>query len=236
MSSTERSAVIFGRKKAPALVEPAEPAPQAPEPTEADQAQDLDDWQQYDVSQDWRADGPFDIDEVDLSVDEVERIDLGAVIITPEKGMSIKLVANAQTNQVLHLVVENGPQSSIQVTVLAAPAAQDYRAQLRRDIIAGTDNAKVVEQVKGPFGTELRRVVAVTDPQGREGLAPMRDWLIAGPRWVLNVRLFGQAAVDTTNQGSAGALKEFVHNLVVRRGETAMAPGAVVALTAPTAA
>ena len=32
---------------------------------------------------DWRADGPFDSEEVDLGADGVARIDLGSLIVTP---------------------------------------------------------------------------------------------------------------------------------------------------------
>ncbi len=241
--------MIFGRKKKvePAPVEDVadevaltgeasdeDPAgaPDAADPgAETDEAAQSDEWVAYDRSRDWRDDGPFDIDEVDLSDDEVERVDLGALIITPETGMNIKLVTNAQTKQIMHLVVENAPQSALQVTVFAAPADVDYAAQIRQDLIDHTEKAKTIEMAKGPFGTELRRVLTVTDDQGREGFAPLRDWVISGPRWVLNCRLIGQAALDTKAEGPAAQLEEFVRNTIVRRGDTAMAPGTVVTLT-----
>ena len=228
--------MIFGRKKA------------VPEPDDIDEQLDdaddledldeepetpeeeLDEWARLDSSRDWRDDGPFDIDEVDLDADDIERIDLGAIIITPEPGLSIKLVADAATKQIRQVVVEHGPQSAAQLTVFAAPAIGDYRGELRQEMIAQTANTKVVELAKGPFGTELRRVLTLTDAEGREGFAPLRDWLIAGPRWVLDVRLIGQAALDSDNKGEAGVFEEFVRNIIVRRGDTAMAPGSVVPL------
>ena len=196
----------------------------------AEPEEEQDEWAKFDLSQDWRADGPFDIDEVDLSADEVTRLDLGALILTPERGMNIKLVANADTKEILHVVVENGPQSALQLTVFAAPSTGNYCARVRKEIIAGTQNAKVIEQVKGPFGTELRRVLTVSDDKGNEGFAPVRDWLLSGPRWVLNARLVGQAALDTEAKGPAAQLEEFVHNIIVRRGDAAMVPGAVIPL------
>lgn len=239
--------MIFGRKK-------ADPVP--PDPDDADEKDETDDiadddalddedepsdeepaeldpWVAFDSSRDWRDDGPFDIDEVDLGADDVQRVDLGTLILTPEKGMNIKLVANAETKQVQHVVVENGPQSAMQITVFAAPATEDFRADIREDIVAHTENAKVVDMAEGPFGTELRRVIALTDDQGREGFAPLRDWLIAGPRWVLNVRLIGQAALDSANEAAASEFEEFVHNIIVRRGDVAMVPGSVVPLVPP---
>ena len=198
---------------------------------EAAEPEETDEWARFDASRDWRDDGPFDIDEVDLDADddEIQRIDLGALIITPEPGMAIKLVADAATQQVRQVVVEHG-QAAAQLTVFAAPATGDYRGELRQEMIAQTAGAKVVELAKGPFGTELRRVLTVTDAEGREGFAPLRDWLIAGPRWVLDVRLIGQAAIDSENKELGGFFEEFVRNLIVRRGDTAMAPGSVVPL------
>ena len=190
--------------------------------------EELDEWEEFDLSQDWRADGPFDIDEVDLSADEVKRIDLGAVILTPEKGMTIKLIADPQ-KQILHTLVENGAQSGLEVTVLAAPATGNFCATVRENIISNTQDAKVVEKVKGPFGTELRRVVAATDEKGREGFAPMRDWIIQGPRWVLDARLIGKAALDAEGK-AASEFEEFVRNIIVRRGDVAMVPGTIVPL------
>jgi len=193
---------------------------------------ETDQWRLFDVSQDWRDDGPFDIDEVDLTADEVQRIDLGAVIITPEEGLNVKLVASPQTNQLLHLIVEHSPQSRLQLTVFAAPQTGNYCADLRETLIAQTPNAKVVTMAKGPFGTELRRVILVTDEQGREGYAPLRDWLVAGPRWVLNARLIGQAALHAEGGEAAEQFEEFVRNTIVRRGDQAMVPGSVVPLSA----
>lgn len=39
-------------------------------------------WQAWDASFD-RDEGPFDIEEVDLDADDVTRVDLGAVVVTP---------------------------------------------------------------------------------------------------------------------------------------------------------
>jgi len=229
--------VIFGRKKANANEDSVhvndevvdEVAEDLEELDEDEELEEPDEWEEFDLGQDWRADGPFDIDEVDLSADEVDRMDLGAMILTPEKGMTIKLIANP-AQQILHALVEDGSGSAVQITVFAAPSAGNYCATIRNEIIAGTQNAKVIEKAKGPFGTEIRRVVVATDEKGREGFAPLRDWLVSGPRWVLNARLIGKAAVES-NGRAAKEFEEFVRNIIVRRGEVAMVPGAVVPLT-----
>jgi hypothetical protein len=233
--------VIFGRKKAVSSTSQTSSVEEQ-SATEADDVDEelvddasdpidqdatADPWVEFDLSADWREDGPFDIDEVDLDSDEVSRVDLGSLIITPDKGLTIKLVATPGGDPT-HMIVENGPQSAMQITVFAAPADVNYAAQIRQELVDHTDNATVIEMEKGPFGTELRRVIAVSDEQGHEGFAPLRDWVISGPRWVLDVRLMGQAAVDSEGEGPAAQLEEFVRNLIVRRGDTAMVPGAAV--------
>jgi len=228
---------MFGRNKKTHVDEPVDEIEEieeidideTDEIAEAEESPEPDEWTQFDMSQDWRADGPFDIDEVDLSADEVERIDLGAMILTPEKGMTITLIVSPD-KEILSAVVSNGTKSAVHLTVFAAPSAGDYCATLREDIIAHTENAKVIEKAKGPFGTEIRRVVTVTDDKGREGFTPMRDWLIEGPRWVLDARLMGQAALEE-HGADAIVFEEFVRNVIVRRGDVAMVPGSVVPLT-----
>jgi len=227
--------VFFGRK------------PAAPEPVGDDEFDDeergdeadweaIDEWQRLDLGQDWREDGPFDIDEVDLEADDITRLDMGALIVTPEDGLTIRLVKDSATDQILYVIAEDVGKSAAQIAVIAAPADDDHRAEIRAGLIAATPDAKVTQLAKGPFGTEIRRVISVTDDRGRESFVPMRDWLIAGPRWVLDVRLSGRAAIDPDDEDAVALLEEFVRNLIVRRGDVAMAPGSLLPLDAGQAA
>ena len=49
---------------------------------------------------DWRSDGPFDTDEVELSGDSVTRVDLGALVVTPWDGLGLQLQVNEATRAV----------------------------------------------------------------------------------------------------------------------------------------
>jgi len=219
---------MFGRKKKADVEDQA-----APEEVDADlvevEEEDpvLDEWEEFDLSKDWREDGPFDIDEVDLDADEVKRRDLGAMILTLEKGMTLTLVAN-QAKEILHARVGRGT-SIAELTVYAAPSTSNYRAVIR-DTIIDAGNARDIKKVKGPFGTELRRVLVSKNQKGREVLTPVRDWLIEGPRWVLGVRLSGPAGLAEGGKDAA-IFEEFVRNIIVRRGDVAMVPGTAVPLT-----
>ncbi len=193
-----------------------------------------DPWTALDLSQDWRDDGPFDIDEVDLDEDTVARLDLGTLIVTPAEGLQLQIIADPETGQGMALVAMSAT-SAIQVTLFAAPSSLGFATDVRDDMIAETTQAGgTSELAEGPFGTELRRVVPATDDAGNSGMAPLRDWFAQGPRWLLNARLMGQAALDSTGAGELAVFDDFFRNLVVRRGDGAMVPGQVIGLTLPT--
>ena len=200
---------------------------------DAEDAEDADPWAELDASRDWRDDGPFDIDEVELADDEVPRLDLGSLIITPAQGMQLQIIADPETGQGMALVAAAGT-SAIQVTLYAAPVSPGFATDLRADMVAETEQSGgSCEYAEGPFGTELRRVVPATDDAGNSGMAPLRDWYAQGPRWLLNGRLMGQAAIDTDGTGEVELLDDFFRNLIVRRGDGAMVPGQVIGLTLP---
>jgi Protein of unknown function (DUF3710) len=183
--------VIFGRKK------------QQASPTEPDPADEADEWIAFDESEDWREEGPFDIDEVDLEADDIARLDLGALIVTPEEGMQIQIIADAETGNGLALVLSLDG-AAMQVEVKAAPQSGGFAAEVRDDIIEGEDS-----------------------------FAPLRDWLVEGPRWLLVARMMGEAAIDVAGDGASQPFDEAFRNLIVRRGDEPMAPGQTVPLKVP---
>ncbi|MDR1807915.1 MAG: DUF3710 domain-containing protein [Propionibacteriaceae bacterium] len=192
-----------------------------------------DEWEELDFAQDWRADGPFDIDEVDFDADDIARVDLGALIVTPEPDLKIQLVVDQKTKQADTLIVAAG-DSALQVSVLAAPGTEGFVAEWRHHLLEETAQAGGEAQIaEGPFGTELRRVMPVTGPDGQQAQLKLRDWLVHGPRWLLHARLLGKAALDTADRGPAAELGEFFRNLIVRRGDVAQVPGTPVALHPP---
>lgn len=234
--------MIFRRRpkadtSSPQSASPASPtsASSATSATSATSAPEIDQWDEFDASRDWRDDGPFDIDEIDLEADEVERLDLGGLIVTPFPGCQVQLLADPESNMVMAAVLA-AEGSALQITVLAEPAGDGHASILREELRAQAEAAgHGFELAQGPFGTELRRLITATDADGNEGVAALRDWFIEGPRWVVNARLMGQAAIDVDGDKAAAPFEEAVHNLIVRRGDTAMVPGEVIALQAPAA-
>ncbi|MFT4226063.1 DUF3710 domain-containing protein [Micropruina sp.] len=193
---------------------------------------DEDDDEEEDV--DWRADGPFDHDEVDLSADEVQRLDLGALILTPWEGMGLQLQVNENTQQVV-AALAFWEQSGLELALLAAPTSGGLADELLEDLTEEAQQAGgSATTVVGPFGPELRRVLPAEGPDGEQLFQVSRTWFAEGPRWMLRGTLLGEAGLTEDDEGASAPFVEFFRNVVVRRGDGPMVPGEVIAMTMPT--
>lgn len=199
----------------------------------------------------WRDSGPWDISEIDdlESTDDRPRIDLGSIVLTGVPGSELRLQVAEDTNQIISamLVIETilvppdsgDPQSyssALELGAYAAPRSGGLWAELRDDISASAaaegGSASLAE---GPFGVELRRLMPVTTPDGEQGYQPSRMWVAEGPRWLLRGIVYGQAAVEDDSESPVVAeVLDAFRQVVVRRGDEAMAPGDLLPLTMPT--
>ena len=94
-------------------------------PEEDDETSSEKDASAYRINLD-REDGPFDIDEVDLDADDVERIDFGSLIVTPFENMQMQIQLDQTTGAVQSLLVVQG-NSAIEVALFAiAPQGPKY--------------------------------------------------------------------------------------------------------------
>ena len=192
-----------------------------------------DEWVAFDGSRDWREDGPFDISEVDLDADDVQRLDFGSLIVTPFDNMQMQLQINQASGQVQALLVVDG-KSAIEVALFAAPARGSMLAQVREEMADATEKAGgTMTLVEGPLGTEVKRVLPVTTPDGKQAKQPSRTWLAQGPKWLLRGVLMGNAATAENETEEAQLLFEFFCNLVVRRGDVPKVPGELIGLDIP---
>ena len=137
---------------------------------------DEEKWAEIDEMFD-RDEGPFDIDEVDLEGDDVQRIDLGALIVTPFEEMQLQLQVDEPRQQVQSFLVGDGV-SAMEVALFAGPRRTSMLAEIREEITAATEKeGGEVTLLEGPFGVELRRRQPVTDAQGRRAPTfPARGW------------------------------------------------------------
>lgn len=195
---------------------------------------DEDDEDDEDEDEDPRADGPFDFDEVDLGADEVQRMDLGSLILTPWEGMGLQLHVNEATQQVV-AALAFWEQSGLELALLAAPTSGGLAEELREDLTEEAEQAGgSATTVKGPFGPELRRVLPVEGPNGEQLFQVSRTWFAEGPRWLLRGTLLGEAGLTEAAEGASAPFVEFFRNVVVRRGDGPMVPGEVIAMTMQT--
>ena len=204
----------------------------AEETPDDEEKSDEEKWAEIDEMFD-RDEGPFDIDEVDLDEDDVQRIDLGALVVTPFEEMQLQLQVDEPQQRVQSFLVGDGA-SAMEVALFAGPRRTSMLAEIREEIAAATEKeGGEITLLEGPFGVELQRRQPVTDPQGRRGTHVSRTWLVGGPGWVLRGIVFGRAALEPENEDASIALLECFGNLVVRRGTTPAAPGSLIPLTIP---
>lgn len=201
---------------------------------------------------DWRTEGPWDVSEIDDLVDSEggPRIDLGAMILTGVPGSELRLQVAEDTQQIVSamLIIETmvdpepgsngGPQavtSALELGAYAAPRSGGYWPELREEISEGAVEAGGSAELNaGPFGVELFRLFPVTTPDGEEGYQPSKMWVAEGPRWLLRGIVYGQAAIEESDESEAvAAVASAFRQVVVRRGDEAMAPGDLLALQMP---
>jgi hypothetical protein len=177
-----------------------------------------------------RVRGPFDATEVD---DDVERIDLGALRITPVDGMQLRLELDQEQQSVVsaHAVVGD---SGVQLQAFAAPRTlgvwPDIRTEIADSIAAQGGTAHVVD---GPFGRELAATIPMPGPDGRTQRNAVRFLGVDGPRWFLRAVISGPAATD---EDKAAPLLEIVRSTVVVRDDEARPPREALPLRVPTVA
>ncbi|MEA5155788.1 DUF3710 domain-containing protein [Raineyella sp.] len=241
--------MIFGRKRT-ARKDGADPQEERPdteqatgtgtdekaagtgEPTDWRGAAQDDPWAAVDA-RDWREDGPFDIDEVDLESDPVGRMDLGALVITPIDGMEVRFQVE-QTSARATAVLLLHDESAMELSVYAAPRSGGLWADVREEVAeAARQQGGTAELAEGPFGVEVRRMMPVVTPEGQQGLQPTRMLMIEGPRWALRAVVYGRAAIDYADEAVTAELREVLRDTVVRRGDLPMPPGSILALTLP---
>ncbi|MCC6495370.1 MAG: DUF3710 domain-containing protein [Propionibacteriaceae bacterium] len=185
---------------------------------------------------DWRADGPFDSEEVELGEDHVTRIDLGSLIVTPWDGLGLQLQVNEATRQV-QAVTAVWKNSGLEIALFAAPASGGLAEELREDVVDEAEQAGgSATLADGPFGSEVRRVLPQEGPGGEQLFHVSRIWFAEGPRWLLRATLLGEAALGDADAPLVAPFVELFRNLVVRRGDKPMVPGELISMTLPEAA
>ncbi|MGK3648152.1 DUF3710 domain-containing protein [Pseudarthrobacter enclensis] len=174
-----------------------------------------------------RANGPFDESEVSSHDGYV---DLGALLVSPSEGLQLRLEVEEATQRVVAVTLDlNG--SSLQLQAFAAPKTEelwdDIRGQIGQSV--GAQGGQV-EEIEGPFGTELVAKLPAGLPDGSQGYRVARFIGVDGPRWFLRGVLGGAAALE---RDAAEPLETLFRKVVVVRGDSPMPPRDLLQLRLP---
>lgn len=164
-----------------------------------------------------RPQGPWDA--ADAPADEVQRIDLGGLLVPVPEGSEVRVEVSPEGEVVAATIVQG--ESSMQVNAFAAPRRTGIWAEVRAEIAEalGTSGG-TAEAVDGTFGQELRASVPTEVPGQGVVLAPARFLGVDGPRWFLRALLTGPAGSDPA---AGTGLEAVLRDVIVVRGGEAMA-------------
>lgn len=177
-----------------------------------------------------RADGPWDISEVQLAEGDPTKVDLGSLVITPRDGLEVQLQVDEQHGHVVAVVLA-AEEGAVELRAFAAPRHGDIWEDVRSTIAAEVSRrGGTATEAEGPWGPELRVVLTMTTPDGQSGTQPSRVFGIPGPRWMLRATLFGQPALEPSEDG---LIESALRDVIVRRGDQPHAPGEPLPLTVP---
>ncbi len=172
------------------------------------------------------ATGPFDVD--DLPEDDVQRVDLGSLLIQPDEGRELRLQVDEASGTVQSVVLA-GKDGAIEVRAFAAPRNGDLWSEVRPQIAADmAQKGGTATEREGRFGPELVCQVQVKRREGGTATQPSRIVGINGPRWLLRATFFGRPAVDPDPEW-----EDAITRIAVRRGDHAMPVGEPLPVTLP---
>ncbi|WP_025780738.1 DUF3710 domain-containing protein [Brevibacterium sp. VCM10] len=171
--------------------------------------------------------GPFDISE---EYPEHDRLDLGALKVPVVDGMQVRLDTDDDSQRVLAVtLIHDG--GGIQLQAFATPRSEGLwntvRSQLAESV---TKQGGESTELHTSLGKELAIEVPAKTESGRPGKRAMRFAGIDGPRWFVRAVFSGKAVTDDEVRAELSAL---FRGVVVDRGQEAMAPRELIALTAP---
>jgi hypothetical protein len=161
--------------------------------------------------------GPWDAE--DAPTDDVQRIDLGSLLIPAPDGTEVRVDVSPEGDVVAATLVQG--DSTMQINAFAAPRRTGIWGEVRAEIAEALNGGGGrAEEADGAYGPELRAQVPAEVPGQGVQLAPARFLGVDGPRWFLRALIAGPAATDSA---AGGRLESVLRDVVVVRGSEAMA-------------
>lgn len=177
-----------------------------------------------------RAGGPWDASEVDVPEDDPSYVDLGGLIVKGREGVELQIPTDAGSGEP-RAVVFVAEDSVVEVLAFASSRSGGLWGDVRTEIIEEAERLHgEVEEHGGSFGTELQVQVPVETPDGKPGTQPSRIIGIDGPRWLLRATFMGREALEPAPDG---VLESALRDVIVVRGQDAMAPRQQIKVALP---
>lgn len=172
--------------------------------------------------------GPYDVDE--LPADQVDRLDLGALLVAPMAGHEVRVQVDEKSGAVRAVLLATDA-GALELRAFAAPRHGDLWGEIRPQIAADTARrGGTATEREGRFGTELVCEVTTTRADGVSGTQTSRVIGVNGPRWLLRATFLGEPA---RTPDAAEEWENAIAQVAVRRGAHAMPVGEQLPLTLP---
>jgi hypothetical protein len=171
--------------------------------------------------------GPYDVRDAPDN-DEIERIDLGALLVPVSEEFDVRVDINEE-QQVISATLA-AADGTMQLGVFAAPRNEGIWDEVRAEIAESLNAQRrsTAAEQDGAFGVELHGNIP---EEGGKGLVPVRFIGVDGPRWFLRAMLAGPVAAD---DAKASAFEDALRNVIVVRGTEPLPVREPVQLRLPT--
>lgn len=180
-----------------------------------------------------RPNGPWDRSETTADSGDAAYVDLGGLVVHGVDGLELRLQVENQQGSVASVMLA-GADSGLELRAFAAPRSAGIWDDVRADISAeATKRGGTAQEADGEFGTELVISVPLQAPDGRSATQVSRIVGVEGPRWLLRGTFLGRSATDPDPEG---LVETAFRQVIVVRGDEAMAPRDLIPMHMPAAA
>jgi hypothetical protein len=177
-----------------------------------------------------RPQGPWDIEDAQVTTDDPQVVDLGGLLVRGRPGLEMRLQVDERDGSVVAVLLV-GEHGAVELRAFAAPRNESIWDDVRREIGAeATRRGGTATEDQGEFGSELRLAVPVQTPDGQHATQVSRVVGVSAPRWLLRGTFLGRPAQEPDPRGD---LESAFRDVVVRRGEAPMAPRSAIPLQMP---
>ncbi|MGH3358310.1 MAG: DUF3710 domain-containing protein [Nocardioidaceae bacterium] len=177
-----------------------------------------------------RAEGPWDVSEIQIPSDDGSYVDLGGMIVKGRVGFDVQIPADPKSGKPAAVVLVN-EEAALELRAFAAKRSGGLWEDVRSDIAGEATRLNgECDVLDGRHGPELRLRVPTKTPEGADAVQPSRIVGVEGPRWFLRGTFYGKAAVEPDDEG---LLESAFRDVVVRRGEGPMAPREAIPIEVP---